>query len=335
MRTTLADARASRLPAVVGDCPTGSRWISLLNESNQRLLPLGHWWGTTQRVRICATDSCITFPPQIESLEVASVCGQPIAVRDQWFEFLQGGIGLRSNQSGTSEAIFRGNYCVFSDLRGTGKKLRWICDVSTDVGKTVLALGYDDNGNWIRTIQNGVYADGEVIAFAQSPGTNSVSNFASITDIQLPANMEGQSWLWEYNTADATQRMIGQYQSFETRPSYVRYFFPSVALKGCSNSSKPTPVDVIAKLAFVPVKNDSDYLTIGYLPAHKDLMQALNAAEHEPDAVKKMALIASGIKMAVAGLDAELDSHLGSGRRTGISVLGSSIGIVDPVEVLV
>lgn len=333
-RTTLADARASRIPKVLGDCPTGTRWIEILNEAQQRLLSRGHWWGSCQKLRICATESCITLPPQVASIETAAVCGQPILVRDFWFEFLQSGAGLREGCSCMDEAIFRGNYCTFNDIRGTGKKLRFICDVATDVGKEVLAMGYDDDGNWIRTLQGGVYADGEVIVFAQSPGTNSVNNFATVTDIQLPDDMDGQSWLWEYKTSDATQRMIGHHQYFETRPHYPRYLFPSIGGCNCESSETSTPVDTIVKLAFIPARNDTDYLIIGNLPALKDMCQAINAAEHEPDAVKKAILIATGQKSAEDTLNAELDAHLGSGRRMGISLLGSSIGSLDPVETL-
>lgn len=332
MRLTLGDVKSSRIPSVCGGCPNDQRVTDLLNESVQRLLPLGHWVGTCLPLRICATDGCVTFPVQIESLEVAAVCNRPIPILDWFSEFNQGGIGLRKGgRSFMDEAIPRGNFPVFNDLRGTGKKLRFICDRSTDVGKPVLALGYDDNSNWIRTLQNGAYADGEVVLLSQSPGTNSVNNFSVVTDLQPPNDLDGQWWLWEYTDA-TTQRMIGKYEFFETRPSYRRYFFPT--LSRCP-SGKATPIDVIAKLAFIPVKKDTDYLIIGYLPALKDMCQALNAAEHERDATKKTALIAAGMQVALAGLDAELSAHLGSGRRMEINVQGSSICQNDLVPVVI
>lgn len=347
-KLTVLDVKNSRIPAVLGICPTDPRFLQWLNEFLERIIISGKFWGFAAKFQICATDSCLTLPPQIATIEAVNVCGNPTPVRDFWWEFLQNGFGSIPDANGSCssgngcvtgcgypEAIMRGEYPTFSDIIGVNKKLNFICDLATDVGKTVLALGYDENGNWIRTLQSGVYADGEVIAFAQSGGTLSTKLFSSVTGIQLPSNMDGQSWLYEYNTSDTTKRMIGKYQYWETRPSYPRYFFPSVRPTSTNGTCNTVKVEVMAKLQYIPVKADTDYVMVACLPAIKEGMRAIKLAENEPDSLKSNAIINAGIASARAILDQQLDHQFGSGRKIGINVLSSSLGSVDPVPTLI
>ncbi len=122
-------------------------------------------------------------------------------------------------------------------------------------------------------------------------------------------------------------RLIGHYQYDESRPSYARYLLPSIN----PNNEKPTKLEIVGKLAFVPVKNDTDYLIIQNCAALKTMMLAIKNSDNEPDGIKKQQLMASGIQMAKMILDKELDHHLGSGRTIGINVIGSSIGQNDPI----
>ncbi len=354
MILTLADVRASRIPRVLGVCPTDVRVVEFVNEATQRLLTKGHWWGSYGRFRICATEGCLTLPPQIAAIERASICGQPVRVHDQWYEFLENGYGIRTGGSsnsgdsssvsctsgacapcfGMSEALQRGTYPTFGDIRGVNKKLNFTCDFPTDVGKEVLALGYDENANWIRTEQDGVIKDGELVALAQSAGTTSNHFFSSVTGLQIPDDMDGQWWLYEYNNDTAFRRMLGWYQYFETRPNYQRYFFPSIGAGSAENEDGDctlTTVDLIAKLDFIPVKNDTDYLIIGNLPALKDMSRAIYLAENEPDGEKAERLLVAGERMALRELDAELDHYLGQ-RVVGVDIVGASVGFTQPVE---
>lgn len=347
MRTTLGDIRNSRIPYAIGLCPDDSRITAYVNEAQQRLLTKGLFWGTFGRFRICSDSGCITLPAQIATIESVAVCGQPVPTRDAWYEFLENGFGPRNGSGncssgncgrigdGIPEALHRGNFCTFKDIQPSGKKLNFVCDLSSDVGKQVLALGYDDNGNWIRTDQGGTIKDGELIAFAQSGGTNSVNNFSSVNDIQLPDDMDGQSWLYEYDTSALTRRLIGKYEYFETRPNYARYFFPSICSRSCSDSDCcQTPVDIIGKLEFIPVKQDTDYLIIGNIPAMKEMIVAVSQAEKEPDSIARNKIIQSGYVNAVAELDAELRHYVGDGVTRGITIVGSSIYTNNPVETL-
>lgn len=325
-RTTLGDARATRIPEALNIPPNDSRFAQYVNEATRRLLKRGKWWGTYARHRIVATNGLITFPKEIATIEAVALCGQPVSVHDMWYEFIESGWGIRNECEGLCECDFRGRYPSFSDIVGTDKKLRLVCDVATDVGKVVLALGYDGNGNWIRTTQSGVIRDGEQIVLAQTPGTLSVNTFSRLTDLQVPATLDGQWWLYEHNTTDATQRLIGQYRYDDLRPSFVRYLFPSIR----NDTAQPTLVEAICKLDFIKAVRDTDYLLIGDEDALKFACMAVKAhEEHRYDDEKVL------FGQAIGELDAELDHHLGSGRKIGINLVGSSIGSVDPIETFI
>lgn len=333
-RITYKDFQNSRIPAAAGQCPTSAKLLAWLNEAEERLLYEGKWWGTYSRVRICATDGCITLPFGLDTIEAVAQCGMPIIIRDQWFEYIEQGIGIRGDCSCLPEAIIRGYYPTFRDISGTDKKLLFVCDLAADVGHTVRAFGYDENNNWIRSLESGVWVDGELIALAQSAGTQSAHKFTTVTDIQFTDTRSGQVWLYSYSTTDATQIMLGHYQYNEMHPSYARYFLPSVqsAIKaggGCgrgsisgTSSCSTVQLDMICKHAMVPVVNDTDYLNIQCLPALKEMIVALKNSENAEDGNKANGLIATGMGLAKAILDKQLDHFLGPVTR-GISIQGS------------
>lgn len=350
MKRTYQDAMDSGISKDIGLCADDTRFRDILNLSTEILLVRGHWEGGVGRFRFCAVNGCITFPPQVAALEGVNICGQNVPIYDYCYEFMGNGpgtmIGLGNTASVNSTCcgvsgggcmsggVFRGRFPTFSDIIGTDKKVKAVCDLPTDVGKQVLLLGYDSNGNWVRTLQGGVYADGELVSFAQSGGTISNTLFSSLTGVQLPNNMDGQSWLYEYSTTLLTQRVIAQYQSFETRPNYLRYFFPGILSAGSGSPCTQTLVEALVKLDFIPVKNPTDFMVIGCLPALWVMCMHVSSAKKEPDAIKKAQILASGIQLATNMLDSEMDHYLGSGRRMGITVMGSNIGQVDPVPVL-
>lgn len=347
MRLTLADVRASRIPKVLGVCATDPRVAEFVNDATQRLLTKGHWWGSYARIRICATEGCLTMPPQVAAVERASICGGPIRVHDQWYEFLENGFGVRNGGpsssssstggcwggcSGLGEALQRGTFPTFADVRGTNKKLTLVCDMEGDVDKNVLVLGYDENDNWIRTEQGGVIKDGELVPLAQSAGTETDHYFTVVTDIQAPNNLDGQWWLYEKDVDEGTLRMLGHYQYFETRPNYQRYFFPGIPSGSDSEGNCTlTTVEMIAKLEFIPVKNDTDYLLIGNLPAIKEMSRAIMLSEKEPDMEKAGNILDAGMKLALRELDTELNHYLGE-RAIGVDIVGASVGSAQPIE---
>ena len=193
------------------------------------------------------------------------------------------------------------------------------CDLLSDAAKTVLILGYDSTGNWIRTTQGGVVADGEVVALAQGAGTLTVNTFSKITGIQAPTNLDGQWWAYLGSTAGT---LLGNYQWFDVVPSWKRYLIPFI-------NATVTTVEIMGKLAFFPVKNDADFLIIGNLAALK--LQCKAIISEENNSWQEAQLLSAS---AIQELELELDHQLGAGRELGISIKGSNIGSIEPVPAL-
>lgn len=345
-RTTLLDAKNEGLPSAIGACPGDARFLLRLNTAQRRLLKRGKYWGTFSRYRLCVTEGCVSLPPQIAALESVAVCGRPLRLHDQWFEFLENGLGIQQVQSSgiggccgagsgcIDDAKYRGRYPTFADVTGVDKKLLLICDLNADVGVDVLVMGYDENNNWIRTVQGGVMSDGKIITLAQSPGTVSINNiFSIITDIQLPVR-DGQCWLYSlappYDPGTSDKVMLGNYQYFETRPSYARYYIGGILSGSNGDGCNLTTVDVMAKHDFIPAVKDNDYLVIGNLDALEFMIQALEKYRNAVSQTQVGEAVAFE-KLAEHELDKELDHYRGSGVVTGITVSGNDIGVAEPV----
>ena len=85
-------------------------------------------------------------------------------------------------------------------------------------------------------------------------------------------------------------------------------------------------IQILAKLDYVPVSLDADFLLISNIPALKEMCSAIKDAENEPDSVKRRSIIQAGLLNAMDELNSEADHYLGSGRRIGIDVAGANIG---------
>lgn len=304
MRATLQDALDSSIPKILNLSPTDPRCARYINESIQRLVSRGRFWGTSGRFRFCTDNDCLTWPRQIAAIEGVAVCGQPITVRNGWFEFLESGYGLQDNSCGAPNLLDRGEGCTFADIRGVNKKVKVYADVAEDADAKILIQGYDENGNWIRTEPNGVgtgWEDGEYVGISTTPQT-STKFFKQITSVQKPET-NGIVRLYELNNDDATQRAIAIYEWDETRPVYRKSHIPGLTHEGddCEQT-----VTVEAKLEFIPVKKATDWLLIGNIPAIKDMCQSIYKSENN-----LFEESAAWEAKAIRELQTELRHHMG------------------------
>lgn len=270
MRSTLADLLASRFPAALNIDPTDTRCLQYANSACQLLVPKLHSLGTVLNYTVALTDphiqnQSLTLPPQFANLEGIAICRRPTMVRSVWNLYNGQGPGIRRNSDTNwcqgDAAQFIGTYPSFKDVPSGGGRIRLQCDVSNDVGVQVLILGLDTAGNVVRTPKAGVWSDGELVSLAQSTGTLSGTTFSVVTDLQIPTGRSGQIWMYSYD--GSTNTLIGQYQSWETRPAYRRYLIPILP-----NQTQSVPyVDIIGKLEFIPVRVATDYLSIGNIQA--------------------------------------------------------------------
>lgn len=285
MPSTLAQAKASRIPVVLGVCADDSRFLAYLNEAQERLLSRGLWKGAYARIRMCTDNACVTWPRQVENVEAIRLKGYYGAVRNEWFEFLT--FEPRSYLSnccspnwwpcGAESNLFnQGTYPTFADVRGTNKKLRFYIQYPEDAGKRIFVQGLDQNGNPIRTEEDGERVDGEWVTLA-SPSVDSTNFVSNVTAIQKEITA-GNVRAYTVDP-DGNLAAIANYEPDEEIPSYRRtYLKPFPAARRCCDYRT---IEAMVKLAFIPARRDTDFLLIGNLTALKFECQAIKKEEDD------------------------------------------------------
>lgn len=327
-RLRLSDVK-STIAASIGLCTDDARVISLINEAQERLLPQGKWVGTYARYRVCISNACITWPRQIETIEAMSICKVPGVIRNEWFEFLGNGPGGFSEDSCPGNVLIdRGMAATFDDPIATAaNKIRVHSDVAESSSSRILIQGYDENSQWVRTLDSGSYVDGEYVTIS----TNyqyTTTRWSNITGVQKPVT-NGAVRLYEYSTTlSSAVKALAYYENDETVPLYRRSMIPGLGETGacCGADSDCTnkTVTVMAKLRFIPVRNDIDYLMIGNSPAIKDMVRSCWFSDRND--IQNAGIYEA---KAVDMLKKELQSHLGTGtvvpiRAEGMATFGGN-----------
>jgi hypothetical protein len=291
-KATLSEAKAfTDWTRFTNLCVSDVRLRALLNEAVMRLRPKGMWVGTTIKYRICAAAACVTFPRQIETVEAAWICNSPITIRNGWFESYPNSYGLANANSGPQSVLMdRGaGYVQFADISSTAK----IALVSTqplDAGKLVLLQGRDSNGQYVRTVNDNV--DGEQVSLVNGivvtstiwapPGLVGVQKEATRAPVRAYAVDPSCPSGVIASIAAYSPMNLAYWEPDETLPNYRRSLVPGLQNgSGCSTCAGTTSdcstsqLTVIAKLNFIPVVKDTDYLQIGNLPAIKEEVQSI------------------------------------------------------------
>lgn len=297
MRLTLRDMRESRLPRVLGVSPTSDDFTAFINEGIERLIQRGHWEGTYQRINLCVNDGCLTFPRQVASISGITFCNSPIKSFNQWYEFLEEGNGtLYANGCNSScpgpAFLDRGHYPTLSDITGANKRIRIYPRSITDVGKKVLIKGYDENNNWIRTnLGSDGWIDGFYLTIAD-PFVDSDFDIKSITDV-IKDETNDVVLMYELSTA-GVERLLGSYEPSERVASYRRFFISAFDGHGtgcgCSTCSSKS-ITALAKLEYMPVKNENDPLYISHRPAIKEICMSVRFGEMDTDRAQRQAIL--------------------------------------------
>lgn len=310
------------------------RLADYVNEAVERLLHEGHWVGTTQAYRICVLSSCITWPRQIESIESFAISNCPGTVRNEWYEFLDSGPGILSASTSSSggccgtssscgsQLIDRGEACAFDDVAGTGKKIAVYADKQEESGSKIILQYYDSVGQFVRTMGDDEWINGESITIPNKGKyaytTFEVANGGLIRVIKPVTN--GVIRLYEYNVATTALKPLAYYDPDETDPVYRRSIVPGLTSTSTNGTCSTTSIDVMAKLRFIPVSKDNDYLLISHPGAVKLAVKAIRDEEAERWAEAQVAWSA-----AKQCLDKQLGHHIGSGAVQPIRMQSSSV----------
>ncbi len=292
MRLTLGAARPT-IAKVIGVCADSDRVVQYLNEAVQRLLPRGKWKGTFQRYRTCLSSGCITLPRHFETVEGFALCNVPGMIRNEFFEFQGTGYGiLTEGDCPGNTLINRGLAVAFDEMSSKTQKVKVYADIDEEPDAYILLQGFDQNSNWIMTqLADGTWIDGERVPLSTTFQI-SVNYFSKLTGVQKPVT-NGNIRLYSYDVPSmANVNALAVYEPDETLPQYRRYLIPGLSLSGtnnqCDNDCDLHTVDLLVKMAFIPVSRDTDYLIIGNLQALKLCVSGILAEENGmyDDAIK-------------------------------------------------
>jgi len=232
----------------------------VLNQISQRVYEMGKWVGLVQRYAFCHQSSCITLPYNVESiLEMAGPCGVPVAVRNQWFEFLPGGPWQQERCNKWADlAVPRGIVPTAFDVCGI-KYIRVYADLPEADDAQILIQGLDGDGIRVRTLVDGEYIDGELIDLDNGSPKLSTKLWTKIESVQKPLT-NGTVQIYMVDPADTStnQGLLALYQPSETIPNYQRFHMPCL----CASASHPRHITLLVKMKYVPMIQDTDLFPI-------------------------------------------------------------------------
>ncbi len=258
------------------------------------------WWGSYVNMvfNVSCSDPYITTPREVARLINLDVCKRPIPIQNQFYEFLEYGIGLQAPCIANGEAICSQDICngpsayergvvpLFSDIIPPDKILRMYLGDADDVGKRVLVQGLDQNGSPIITMDGLTQVQGVFVTLV-SPFADTPLVISSVTGIQKDITI-GSVTFYEVDQTTGDQRLVLTMEPGEETAAYRRYYLQSLPVNCCDNATT-AQVTAMAKLDLIPVKVDTDYLLIQSLPALKEMCESVRYGEMDTPSSQQMA----------------------------------------------
>lgn len=275
-RLRLLDVRLSRLAQSVGICQGDIASIAqIVNAAQERLVTdmncgeVG-WFGSSARTvfNVNQLNPYITLPRWIARIEMADVCNRPVAIQNDWYQFIEFGIGLQHTPSCQLLSMYRvGNFPTAVDIATTNQTVRVFMTDAGDVGKRVLIQGEDAQGQTIRSQDGLTPTLGEYLTLG-SPFVQFPIGLSKITGIQKDVTIGPVQFYQVDLTSGATVPILTMEPS-ETTAWYPRYQITGLPRNCCHNNLLPNTAQItaMAKLELIPVQQDSDWLLIQSLEA--------------------------------------------------------------------
>lgn len=345
-RLRLFDVQLSELPGAIGLCSSDTAGIArVVNIIQQRLLYCKEageesWNGTWAEILFTLSRDTpyATFGRDIARLELVDVCNRPVEVNNQFQEYLRFGNGRmpnlfrRSNCNCFKPEVFaRDSSPTFVDLSPAPQFLRAYYTDASDIGKRVMISGLDNNNNIIYSQDGRSRAEG-MFANLTTPFVQWPMLFNKITGIQKDVtNFPVQ--IMQVDPTTGAQVLLVTMQPTEKVAWYRRYFFNNLPFNCCTftgpNPCSPVQpassvqITAIAKLEFIPVVAQSDYLMIGNIPALIEEAMAWRYSSMDSAASKQLEAIKH--RNAVRYLNGELSHYQGKDNpAVNLAVFGSA-----------
>lgn len=329
MRARLSDLSQSRLPQVLGECAGNLPAIaSYVNEATQRLLyqfAETGFWGAWAKVvfNVPRATPYLTLPSIFARAVNIAECRSPVRLSNEWYEFLEDGIGLQSrcaNACNVPGVYDRGMFSTAYDLTATNQLLRIYYTDERDIGKRVLVSGaLDQNGNGIYS-QDGTSKVNGFWLTLENPFTTTAYIVTGFTAIAKDVTY-GDVLLKQVDADTGAEVLLARYTPQETNPQYRRYLVSS-GMCGCccSNPNDSTQIQVTAmcKYEYRPVSQPSDFLLCANIPALKLACESIRHSEMDNPAAQQMSLLKWS--QATKALNDELQHQLGDAPAITVSV---------------
>ena len=331
-RPTLASFRAQFPTEAMGICQADPMVATYCNDAQDRLImdpmaPSEGWWGGSVTMNLTASivdrSAYVVTPREIARLIVMAVCQHPVQIRNGFYEYLQFGAGLQpKNCRATScgspfQAYERDNAVTFAPLLSTPQQIRVYPTDARDINLRVLLQGLDANKQVILTTDpgTGLSAPGEYLSL-QFPFSTSANTFTSIAGIQKDQTY-GPLQFFQVDAVTGVESPLSTMDPNEASASYRRYQVAGIPNQNlcCASSASPLHLTAQGKLDFIPVQNETDYLTIPNVAALIEESQSIRFSKMENGAQQS----AFHHGRALALLNGQLD-HFEGKVNTAISV---------------
>lgn len=234
---TLADARYF-LSRYGGQ---GNSFVDRLNFAIARLMPEGNWKGTKVPVKFAVYEDArgnkfVTLPRELEAILAGAYqapapdvtgenwfwCGQPIPIRNGWYQFAPAGPGNLDGTDWQRGIIpLEGRYTTFCDWSDP-MRLRIKLE-QTEIAGNILIRG-ELGGQKIYTLQGSNWIEGVSIDFTNATVTTTQTFDMPPYEV-VKTITKGRVRLYMVD-ADDNETLVAYYDPAETKPSYIRYRVP-------------------------------------------------------------------------------------------------------------
>lgn len=325
----LRDARLSNIPQAIGLCAAdNTKLLATINEAQERLVYAGGeagWWGSWAKMAFnvistgASADPFITLPRTVARLIDIDMCRFPVPIQNEFYEFLEAGVGLQSPVDGqcsrhctVPQGYDRGCFPAFTDMT-PGKLLRFYTTDPLDVDRRIFVQGTDTNDMTIYSLDGYNQVKGIWLNLTSS-FVDTPFALNTLTGLQKDITI-GVVQVYEVDSVTGDQTLISTMDPSEEVAGYRRYFLGGLPSRCCGDVASTAPtvqVSAMAKLAFIPVVADTDYLIIQNIPALKEECQAVRFGEMDDSTSASQSLLRH--QKAVRLLNGELIHHLGKDR---------------------
>lgn len=291
-RPTLASFRAAWPAEALGVCQADPKVIAYCNEAQERLLidpltPETGWYGTWARmnfsVSVTNTTAYVTTPREVARLTDLAVCQRPVHIRNGFYEFMAYGRGLEpKNCQGIGcgsqlQAFDRDSVFTLADLLATPQIIRMYPTDARDAGLRVLLQGKDQNSQAILTTDpnTGLSAPGEYCSLA-FPFADSVNQYSSLSGVQKDETYGPVQYV-QVDPVTGAELPLSSMEPNESTALYRRYLVNGIPSQNlcCVTPGNPVTLTAMARLDFIPVANETDYLSLPNIPAVLEECQSL------------------------------------------------------------